>query len=98
MKKCLQEVIFKKSLISSFFLPLLGLECYQQESQTWLSAIVQSFSCRDLLNKLSLVITIEQTVLSSSNKNYKIDKISKLEKYRKMSSHVTITFIIIVCC
>ena len=33
--------------------------------------------------KLSLVITIEQTVLSSSNKNYKIDKISKLEKYRK---------------
>ena len=37
--------------------------------------------------KLSLVITIEQTVLigmSSSNKNYKIDKISKLEKYRKI--------------
>ena len=31
--------------------------------------------------KLNLVITIEQTVLSSSNKNYKIDKISKLEKY-----------------
>ena len=89
MKKCLQEVIFKKSLISSFFTSawfgMLPAGKSNLVISNWTKLFLQKFIKRV---KLSLVIKYKNLLnklywAPTSNKNYKIDKISKLEKYRK---------------
>ena len=103
MKKCLQEVIFKKSLISSFFTSAWFGMLPAGKSNLVISNCTKLFLQRFIKRvKLSLVIKyknlLNKLYWAPVIKTIKLIKSQNWKSIEKMSSHVTITIIIIVCC